>query len=176
MLIDDYANTDTPDVTRAVNLFLEWHEDCIQSIDTCDRWFKNKGKHIPVCSKVVFIYKERESKKRIFAVHGETERQWYIWGMGNIAKKFWERCGKKTKISGVLDNYEKASEWNGLPLCSLSKVAKENSVIIIATDIYYNEIKEQLIKAGLQDWKDFIKYSAFEEYYINNWYVIDTQL
>ena len=140
MLIDDYANTDTPDVTRAVNLFLELHEDCIRSIDAFDRWFKNKGKHIPVCNKVVFVYKESEHKEKIFDVHGNTDKQWYIWGTGNVAKRFWERNGAK------------------------------NSTIIVATDIYYNEIKEQLIQAGLQEWKDFMKYSVFEEWWLKNWY------
>ena len=170
MLIDDYANTDTPDVTRAVNLFLELHEDCIRSIDAFDRWFKNKGKHIPVCNKVVFVYKESEHKEKIFDVHGNTEKQWYIWGTGDAAKRFWERSGAKIKVSGVLDNYGKAREWNGLPLCQLSQVSKQNSTIIVATDIYYNEIKEQLIQAGLQEWKDFMKYSVLEVFWMNNWY------
>lgn len=106
----------------------------------------------------------------MFTVQSNTEKQWYIWGRGNVAKKFWERCSEKIKVRGVLDNYGKSSEWNGLPLCRLSQVSKQNSTVIIATDIYYNEIKEQLIRAGFQEWKGFIKYSVFEEWWLKNWY------
>ena len=55
-------------------------------------------------------------------------------------------------------------------MCSSDLVSKQNSTIIVATDIYYNEIKEQLIQAGLQEWKDFMKYSVFEEWWLKNWY------
>lgn len=169
MIVDDYANTDTPDVTKAVNLFLEIHEESISSVDACDRWFKNKGKHIPVCNKVVLICKENEKSGKTFVMR-VMSKQWYIWGTGNIAQKFWNRCGAKMKFSGVLDNYKKASEWNGVPLYMLSQISKEESIIIIATDIYYNEIKEQLIEAGFREWQDFIKYSVLEVFWMNNWY------
>ena len=170
MIIDDYANVDTPDVTKAVNLFLEMHEDSILTVDACDRWFKNRGKHIPVCNKAVLVYKGRERETNMFELYGGAEKQLYIWGTGNVAKKFWDRCGKKIKVNGVLDNYEKTSEWNGLPMCGLSQVPKENGVIIIATDIYYSEIKDQLLEAGFQEWIGFMKYSVFEEFCINRWH------
>ena len=53
MIIDDYANVDVPDVTKAINDFLGLADECIDRIDESSYWFRNTGKRIPVVNKII---------------------------------------------------------------------------------------------------------------------------
>ena len=53
MLVDDYANIDTPDVTRAVNTFLASHIQCVDKIGYYVQPFQNRGKYIPISQTTV---------------------------------------------------------------------------------------------------------------------------
>ena len=77
MIVDDYGNVDTPEVTRAVNCFLELHYEYILSVDERIHWFKNRGKHIPVCDKDIYIFKKAEVFKRNLPEH-YTKKYLYI--------------------------------------------------------------------------------------------------
>ena len=54
IIIDDYANVDTPDVTRAVNRFVKENQDNILRMGREVLEFQNAGKFIPIS--LTFVY------------------------------------------------------------------------------------------------------------------------
>ncbi len=54
LMCDDYGNSDTPEVTRAVNTFLNENPDFYTASGFRPIWFQNKGKHIPIQLSVVY--------------------------------------------------------------------------------------------------------------------------
>ncbi|WP_176461787.1 class I SAM-dependent methyltransferase [Anaeromicrobium sediminis] len=54
LIADDYANVDTPDVTRAINTFIKVNEHKIEKIGYKRLEFQNKGKYIPIS--LTFVY------------------------------------------------------------------------------------------------------------------------
>ena len=162
LIVDDYANTDTPQVTAAVNWFLEMYQDNIASVDEITKSFKNKGKHIPVFNKDIFIFKKSECKNNYSSL--------YIWGTGDIAKKCIEKWNNKVEFSGVLDNYGKGEKgWEGIPCCKVTNISRGDSLIVVATDDFYQEIAQQLKNMGFIEHVDFIKYSIFDALYVKSW-------
>lgn len=55
LLIDDYGNSDTPAVTRAINQFIQKYDTHIQRIGHQYFRFQNKGKHLPVQKAFVYL-------------------------------------------------------------------------------------------------------------------------
>ncbi len=164
MIIDDYANPDTPDVTRAVNIFLEMYQKSIEFVDEATWSFKNKGKHIPVFNKRILVFKENELEEDY------NNKKLYIWGTGKIAESCVKNWGTSIEWIGVLDNYKKdLKEWNSIPYCEISEVSKEDSMIIVATDIYYDEIRNQLCNIGFEENVNFLKYSLFLYVFGDRW-------
>ncbi len=58
LMCDDYGNSDTPQVTKAVNTFLDEHPDFFSAAGFRPIWFQNKGKHIPIQLSVVYWKKK----------------------------------------------------------------------------------------------------------------------
>lgn len=54
LMCDDYGNSDTPEVTRAVNRFLDENPNFYSAAGFRPIWFQNKGKHIPIQLSVAF--------------------------------------------------------------------------------------------------------------------------
>jgi len=162
MIVDDYANTDTPQVTNAVNCFLEMNEEEIERVDELELVFKNARKHIPIYDKQIFIYKKDGRYQK-------SEKETYLWGTGQVAEKCIEAWKGKVKIKGVLDNYFKGSEWRGLLYYKVEEIIKEGSLLVIATDRYYREIAEQLVEMGYKENVDFMKRDIFEALYVSGW-------
>lgn len=55
MIIDDYANVDHPDVTRAINKFIDLNRSNIKRFGYRTLEFQNRGKEIPVVLTFVYI-------------------------------------------------------------------------------------------------------------------------
>jgi hypothetical protein len=55
LAVDDYANVDTPEVTRAFNRFCELHVDNILRMGYVENSFRNAGKHVPIVQRTVFL-------------------------------------------------------------------------------------------------------------------------
>jgi hypothetical protein len=55
MAVDDYANVDAPDVTRAFNKFCDIHSQNIRRMGYVENSFVNPGKFVPVVQRTVFV-------------------------------------------------------------------------------------------------------------------------
>jgi archaellum biogenesis ATPase FlaH len=55
LIIDDYANVDTPDVTKAINTFIRENQDIILRMGREVVEFQNAGKFIPISLTFVYI-------------------------------------------------------------------------------------------------------------------------
>jgi|GEM_PF-750895 len=60
---DDYANSDTPAVTRAVNVFIRMNKENICRSGYRVLPFQNKGKEIPISLTIVFFMKSQNPKE-----------------------------------------------------------------------------------------------------------------
>lgn len=58
LMCDDYGNSDTPQVTKAVNSFLDENPDFYSASGFRPIWFQNTGKHIPIQLSVVYWNKK----------------------------------------------------------------------------------------------------------------------
>lgn len=58
LMCDDYGNSDTPQVTKAVNSFLDENPNFYSAAGYRPIWFQNKGKHVPIQLSVVYWKKK----------------------------------------------------------------------------------------------------------------------
>ncbi len=72
MIVDDYANCDTPGVTRAVNEFIRCHKANIKRVGYRTIEFQNKGKEVPIVLSFVYFEPVDDIEKVRSGVDGRT--------------------------------------------------------------------------------------------------------
>ena len=65
-LTDDYGNSDTPEVTPAVNKFIQLNQENISNSGYRMVPFQNKGKEVPISLTIVYFFEIEESKRNNF--------------------------------------------------------------------------------------------------------------
>lgn len=84
LMIDDYANVDTLDVTKATNAFFAICKRKIGRMGYCDRSFINKRKYIPCVSRCVYFEKAKNNSLKYYSVNlGSSARDMEVEQVAN---------------------------------------------------------------------------------------------
>lgn len=77
-------------------------------------------------------------------------RKLAVWGMGNTWNNF------KDKYKYVIDYYLDSNNKEAEEIMTPNRMKDWDQVFVIITSVYYDEIKEELEKYGLKEYRDFI--------------------
>lgn len=76
LMIDDYGNVDTPDVTKAANSFVALYKNSIGRMGFFDKTFLNNKKFIPAVSRYVYFEKASKNPMTSFSINdGSSARE-----------------------------------------------------------------------------------------------------
>lgn len=115
----------------------------------------------------VYIYKKSELLNPNLPRDYEKK---YLWGTGKAAREYLKIWNGQVVFDGVLDNgILDDQSWNGLKQYNINEVSKDKSLIVVATYIYYDEIKEQLCSLGYEEGVNFINTAVYEAFVLNSW-------
>lgn len=78
-----------------------------------------------------------------------------LWGTGVDAERFYYQYHNKIRILYCVDNVHYDREWHGIQVKHPSSIMKGEGKILIATELYYAEIKKQLQQMGFLEYRDF---------------------
>lgn len=78
-----------------------------------------------------------------------------LWGTGVDAERFYYQYHNIIKILYCVDNVHYGEEWHGIQVKHPNSIIKGEGKILVATELYYAEIKKQLQKMGFLEYKDF---------------------
>ena len=106
LMIDDYGNIDTPDVTKAVNSFLAICRKQIGRMGVFDKYFLNRRKYVPTVSRYVYIEKSPGGGQRYSFNNGSSARNVDVeWGQAKRFLGIAGGCEKTEEVIGLCREY-----------------------------------------------------------------------
>lgn len=153
LIVDDYGNSDTPDVTRAMSEFIKLFKPCIDDISFERVEFVNAGKYIPI------------SLEKVFIIKGEGEfwhpKKLALWGTGEIARAFINDYDMRRMDLVVDDDVNKqGKEFAGIEVKSIYDIEDKEKYLFVLANGFYNRIRAKLTDLGLEE-KNYISWKAF---------------
>lgn len=99
--------------------------------------------------KIIFPVLEEFEKERKWCLDAAAE--YWIYGYGRIGKETAETLLKRKKhIKGIIDQKRSVDSVNGIPIIEAEKWDQYDSgIVLICTDVFYNEIKQKLIRKNI---------------------------
>lgn len=94
-----------------------------------------------------------------------------LFGYGRLGRRILNTLQLDFTVVAIVENDIKkiGTKINGVPVLyfgDASEVLQQNKIIVTTAEYHYKEIKNQLIRIGLEEYKDFVMYQPF----IMEWY------
>lgn len=160
MLVDDYGNVDTPEVTHALNRFIDNRRDVIKEIGYYISPFQNVGKYIPVSQTTVYFtadkgrlnsgfvpkrYNISEALKKLVNENGI--KRIALFGVGRYTEWMNDVFGKLNMpcIAAVLDDYPDKTKifWGHAPVKASEWDTTQADAIILSSDCKQEMMRER---------------------------------
>ncbi len=146
LMIDDYGNVDTPDVTKAANSFVSLYKESIGRMGFFDKTFINNRKFIPAVSRYVYFEKSTHNPMASFSINSgssarsvdllkiDNTRRLAVWGGGcatQTAKVLDLVGGKIAAVICRSEDMESLEKIYNIPVLSVSKETRRLYYLII---------------------------------------------
>lgn len=171
MMVDDYGNTDTRGVTKAVNSFFAIAKQHIGRMGFFDKSFINTNKYIPVVSRYVFFEKKHGGLEKFSFNNGSSARdvpiEWrktkkaaLLSARGvHLSPTVLDLCHDYINDIVDLSNSLSGADWTGWNIWKMEDDARLSDWFLFIPHLGTLELERTLKEQGLKPAADFFTLS-----------------